>query len=80
MQAKKRPFGWKWIEENAGRPHPPEVVQRAAEQIEELCRVLQAEGVCVKRPEVMRWDELGTFRTPYVEDGGGVEPSGMIQN
>ena len=38
--------------------------------MEEFCRVLKSEGVTVRRPEPIRWDQLGTFRTPYFEDGG----------
>jgi len=69
-QAKTGPAGWKWISENAGRPHDEHVVRKAVEEVEEFCRVLQLEGVTVCRPEPMRWDQLGTFRTPYFEDGG----------
>jgi len=69
-KAKTDPEGWKWITENAGKPHDEHVVQKAAEEVEEFCRVLNAEGVVVKRPEPIRWDQLGTFRTPYFEDGG----------
>jgi len=71
-QAKTGPAAWKWISENAGQPHDEHVVQKAAEEVEEFCRVLQLEGVTVHRPEPMRWDQLGTFRTPYFEDGGWV--------
>ena len=71
-QAKTGPAAWKWIRENAGKPHDEHVVQKAAEEVEEFCRVLTLEGVTVRRPEPMRWDQLGTFRTPYFEDGGQV--------
>jgi len=69
-QAKTAPAGWKWISENAGKPHDEQVVQKAAEEVEEFCHVLKSEGVTVHRPEPIRWDQLGTFRTPYFEDGG----------
>ena len=45
-------------------------MQKAAEEVEEFCRMLKSEGVTVHRPEPMRWDQLGTFNTPYFEDGG----------
>jgi len=71
-QAKTGPAGWKWIRENAGKPHDEHIVQKAVEEVDEFCRVLKCEGVIVHRPEPMRWDQLGTFRTPYFEDGGQV--------
>lgn len=46
------------------------IVERAAKEVEEFCRILKHEGVVVKRPEPLRWDELGTFKTPYFEEGG----------
>jgi len=70
FQAKTGPAGWKWIRENAGKPHDPVIVQKAAKEVAEFCRVLELEGVTVRRPEPMMWDELGTFRTPYFEEGG----------
>ena len=70
LQSKTGPAGWKWIRENAGKPHDETVVRKAAEEVEEFCRVLKFEGVTVHRPEPMRWDQLGTFRTPYFEEGG----------
>jgi len=69
-QAKRPASSWKWIRENAGKPHDEQVVQKAAAEVEEFCRVLKSEGVTVRRPEPLRWDQLGTFRTPYFEDGG----------
>ena len=45
-------------------------MQKAAKEVAEFCRILEHEGVTVKRPEPMRWDELGTFKTPYFDEGG----------
>ncbi|ELT92098.1 hypothetical protein CAPTEDRAFT_168386 [Capitella teleta] len=70
LKAKTGPDAWKWLQENGGKPHDPEAVKKASAQIEELCNVLRGEGVKVQRPEPMRWDEMGTFNTPYFEDGG----------
>ena len=72
LQAKTGPAGWKWISDNAGKPHDEQVVQKAVKEVEEFCHALQSEGVTVHRPEPIRWDQLGTFRTPYYEDGGEV--------
>ena len=71
FQAKTGPVGWEWIRKNAGMPHDQVIVERAAKEVEEFCRILEHEGVKVRRPEPMRWDELGTFNTPYFKDGGG---------
>jgi glycine amidinotransferase len=72
QQAKTRPEVWKWLEKNGGTATDPDLMKKVSVQIEELCRVLEAEGVRVKRLEVTRWDLLGTFRTPHYEDGGNV--------
>jgi len=72
FQSKTSPAGWRWINDNAGKPHDEEVVQKAGEEVEEFCRVLKFEGVTVHRPEPIRWDQMGTFRTPYFEEGGCV--------
>ena len=72
IQAKTSPDGWKWICENANKPHDPVIVQKAAKEVAEFCRILEFEGVKVHRPEPMRWDELGTFQNPFFEDGGEI--------
>jgi len=61
---------YKWVEENTGKPNDPALSKKASAEVEEFCRVLELEGVKVRRPEPMRWDQLGTFRTPYFEEGG----------
>ena len=70
MQAKTGPAGWKWIRDNANKPHDPAVVDKAIKEVAEFCRILELEGVKVQRPDPMRWDQLGTFKTPYFEEGG----------
>ena len=70
LQSKIVPKAWPWVEENAGKPVKGEEVDRAGRQVEEFCRVLQLEGVTIKRPEVIRWDELGTFKLPFFSEGG----------
>ena len=70
LKAKTGPDGWKWIRENANKPHDLDVVGKAETEVTELCRILELEGVTVRRPEPIRWDQLGTFRTPFFEEGG----------
>ena len=65
-----KPHAWEWIGQNAGKANDPSLIEKASAEVEEFCRVLELEGVKVRRPEPMRWDELGTFRTPYFEEGG----------
>ena len=42
---------WDFYSKNSGTPFPQEHMKRAAVEIEELCRVLEAEGVKVRRPD-----------------------------
>ena len=61
---------WQFMQDNAGQPHDPVIVQEAVKQVEEFCKVLELEGVRVRRPEPMLWDKIGTMKTPYFETGG----------
>ena len=51
-----------FFQENQGKPFPAAHVQKAIEEIEELCHVLQGEGVIVKRPDIIDWGE--EYKTP----------------
>ena len=55
---------------HAGKPQDPELVKQASKQVNEFCRVLEMEGVTVRRPELINWTETGTMRTPDFEEGG----------
>ena len=61
---------WKKIAERAGKPHEPERVQKAIQQSDELCKVLELEGVKVRRPEVFNWTDITNLKTPDFEEGG----------
>lgn len=70
IKAKIGKHSWEWVRQNAGQPHDPVQVQRAAEEVEEFVKVLQMEGVKVRRPEIIDWAKLGTMKTPFFEAGG----------
>ena len=42
---------WDFHKDNQRKPYPAESVRKASEEIEELCRILEHEGVTVRRPE-----------------------------
>ena len=70
QKATIKPGNWKWIAARAGKPHEPERVRRAIKQSDELCKVLELEGVKVRRPEMVNWMESGAYKTPDFEEGG----------
>ena len=45
---------WPFYEEFGGRRFPAEHMMKAQSEIEEMCRVLEAEGVTVQRPGKLR--------------------------
>ena len=61
---------WPFYEAHGGSSFPQDHLAKAAEEIEEFCRILTAEGVKVRRPEVM--DFSGDYKTPDFHS-----PSGM---
>ena len=69
-QATIKPGNWEWIAAHQGKPHEPERMQRAIAQSDELCRVLEMEGVTVRRPEIIDWSYLGQVGTPDFREGG----------
>ena len=79
LQATVKPGNWAWIEARAGQPHEAERVQCAIKQSDELCRVLELEGVKVRRPDVINWVDIGDYRTPDFEEGGKDGLSYMFQ-
>lgn len=55
---------------HSGKAHEPERVKKAQHQVNELCRILEMEGVTVKRPEIINWWEKGSYKTADFEEGG----------
>ena len=53
---------WPFYEKFGGRPFPNEYVKKAIDEIEELCHILEMEGVKVRRPESISYEE--GYKTP----------------
>ena len=50
-----------FFEQNAGKLFPQEHVAKAVEEIEEFCRVLEHEGVTVRRPKILDHTEVNVI-------------------
>ena len=61
---------WNFFEKNSGREFPPEHVKKAVEEMDEFCRILEHEGVTVRRPEVL--DCSKEYSTPDFTSTGRV--------
>ena len=58
---------WPFYKKFGGHSFPKEHVIKAAAELEELCRVLEGEGVTVRRPEVVDfsdWYKMPDFEVP----------------
>ena len=53
---------WPFFKEFGGRPFPTDHVRKASEEMDELCRILEKEGVTVRRPAVI--DSSVDYSTP----------------
>ena len=56
---------WPFYQKYGGQPFPSDHVKKAVSEIEELCRVLEGEGVIVRRPEII--DFSSGYNTPDFE-------------
>ncbi len=67
-----------YIKENGGKPFSAEIVQKAAPDLEELCHVLEGEGVNVRRPEII--DCSQPYKTSDFEASGqyGAMPRDLL--
>ena len=61
---------WPFHQQNGGKLFPVEHVKKAAEQIEEVCYILEQEGVTVRRPDPVNYEK--GYETPDFKS-----PSGM---
>ena len=61
---------WPFYRQFGGKPYQLDILQKAAAEIEELCRILEGEGVTVCRPDVVDFSK--GYKTPDFE-----VPSGM---
>ena len=61
---------WPFFRQFGGKPYQQEILQKAAAEVEELCQILEGEGVTVRRPEIADFSE--GYKTPDFE-----VPTGM---
>uniref|UniRef100_UPI00358EE5D5 glycine amidinotransferase, mitochondrial n=1 Tax=Myxine glutinosa TaxID=7769 RepID=UPI00358EE5D5 len=59
---------WNFFKENGGKSFPKEHLKHAVAQISELCRVLEGEGVTVRRPDIVDWSK--PYSTPDFKSTG----------
>ncbi|KAJ9465676.1 Inosamine-phosphate amidinotransferase 1 [Diplonema papillatum] len=60
-----------FFKDNQGRPFPPDLVARAASELEYLCEVLRGEGITVRRPEAPMGFDKG-YETPDFKSKSGL--------
>ena len=53
---------WAFYQTHEQQPHPPEIVRKAAEEMNEFCRILEHEGVTVRRPDCLDFSQ--EYKTP----------------
>ena len=61
---------WPFYKHNGGKPFPAKHLARAVVEIEEFCRVLEGEGVTVRRPESVDFSQ--SYNTPDFETPSGL--------
>ncbi len=44
---------WPFYQQYGGKPFPAEYVDKAVKQVEEFCKILEHEGVTVRRPKIL---------------------------
>jgi glycine amidinotransferase len=55
---------WDMYKTKSGQPFPKELMIKAAEELDNFAKILEAEGVTVRRPEVMKGDYAQPYSTP----------------
>ena len=61
---------WPFYQKYGGRPFPSDHLRKATMEIEEFCHILEAEGVTVRRPEII--DFSTSYKTPDFETPSGL--------
>uniref|UniRef100_A0AAQ4R1T2 Glycine amidinotransferase n=1 Tax=Gasterosteus aculeatus aculeatus TaxID=481459 RepID=A0AAQ4R1T2_GASAC len=59
---------WPFYQQYGGQQFPADHLKKAVAEIEEMCNILQHEGVTVRRPEPMSWSE--EYKTPDFSSSG----------
>jgi glycine amidinotransferase len=47
---------WPWFKANSGKPFPADLLAAAGRELDGLARVLEGEGITVRRPDPVRWE------------------------
>ncbi len=68
LLANTYPSNLEFFNKHGGKPFPQELVNAAAKELEEFCRVLTSEGITVRRPEVFDFSQ--TYQTPDFASSG----------
>jgi len=63
---------WDMYKTQSGQSFPPEMIQRAAADLDNFAKILEAEGVKVRRPEVTAEDFSQPYVTPDFECTNGL--------
>lgn len=63
---------WSMYKNQAGTPFPPELMKKGAEELDNFAKILEAEGVKVRRPEVMKGDFAQSYETPDFKCNNGL--------
>ncbi|CAH1779734.1 unnamed protein product [Owenia fusiformis] len=53
---------FEFMKKQASKPFPKEIVNKAITEIAEFCRILEAEGITVKQPDIIDWSV--PYKTP----------------
>jgi glycine amidinotransferase len=62
------PKYWDFFQKFGGTLFPDELVEPAAKELNEFCRVLEGEGVTVRRPDIVDFTQI--YKTPDFESSG----------
>lgn len=71
VKATSHQRNWPFFQKNGGKPFPSECVAKAVNEIEEFCRVLEHEGVVVRRPSIIDHSKVRQM---------GIREYGLLQN
>ncbi len=68
VKANTYPKNWWFFQKYGGRPYPQELLEPASKELDEFCRVLEGEGVTVRRPDIIDFSQ--SYKTPDFEATG----------
>ena len=57
FQANTYEYHWPFYNKNAAQPFPAAHVKKAIAEVDEMCKILELEGVKVVRPDIVDWSQ-----------------------